>query len=409
VVGYGFELKKELSIEERSRMKPQKPLWFVLLLFFVVLSVKGPSLSAGTGRSAYVEATRARFGTIAAAPLPADSVFSKERQVTKLAEGVYTIRHEDPFPGWVHGNTTVIIGTKEVFVVDSCQLSAAAREDIAQIRQWTDKPVRYLLNTHWHMDHTGGNKDYLDAFPSLAIVAHTETRKMMDATSMSLPALMLKDATATQVQLQKNIESGKSPDGKPLTERDKAETARKLALIGAIVDQAKGLAYRGPTLTFDRELNVDLGNREVQIKHLGRGNTAGDALVYLPKGKILIAGDLLDHPVPYAFDGYPSEWIQTLERMAQLDAETIVPGHGEVLHDKTFLYQVIDLMKSVVAQVNEQLNRNDEATLDEVKKSLDVKSFRQAIAGDDKANAGFFDNSIGSSFVELAYHEAKQR
>jgi cyclase len=390
-------------------MKPQKPLWFVLLLFFVVLSVKGPSLSAGTWRSAYVEATRAHLGTIAAAPLPADSVFSRERHVIKLAEGVYTIRHEDPFPGWVHGNTTVIIGTREVFVVDSCQLSAAAREDIAQIRQWTDKPVRYLLNTHWHLDHTGGNKEYVDASPSVAIIAQTETRKMMDATSMSLPSLTLKGATATQADLQKSIETGKSPDGKPLTEPDKAETAQELALIGAIIDQAKRFAYRGPTLTFDHELIVDLGNREVQIKHLGRGNTAGDALVYLPKEKILITGDLLDHPIPYAFDGYPSEWIQTLERMAQLDTETVVPGHGEVLHDKTFLYQVIDLMKSIVAQVNKQLDLNDETTLDDVKKSLDLKSFRQAIAGDDKANAGFFDNSIGSSFVELAYYEAKQR
>lgn len=89
-------------------------------------------------------------------PVSADSIFSKERVVTKLAEGVYTIRHIDPYPGWVHGNTTVIIGEREVFVVDSTQLFSSALEDISQIRKWTDKPVRYLLNTHWHQDHNGG-------------------------------------------------------------------------------------------------------------------------------------------------------------------------------------------------------------------------------------------------------------
>jgi cyclase len=379
-------------------MKPQKPLGCILLISFVI-----PSADAWCSAEIAIS-------TASAATSPsADSVFSSERRVMKLAEGVYTIRHRDPYPGWVHGNTTVIIGTKEVFVVDSCQLSDCAREDIAQIRQWTRKPVRYLLNTHWHLDHTGGNRDYADAFPSVTMIAHTETKKMMDATSMSLPKATLKDATATQVRLQKILETGHLPDGAPATDTQKTSATKKLALIGAVIDQARVFAYRGPTLTFDSEMSVDIGDREVQIRHMGRGNTAGDSVVYLAKERILIAGDLLDHPVPYAFDGYPSEWIQTLTKMAQLEAGTIVPGHGEVLHDKRFLYQVVELMKYVVAQVNEQLNQNDEATLDDVKKSLDLKSFRLAIAGDDKDNAEFFDSSIGSSFVDLAYHEAKQR
>ena len=97
--------------------------------------------------------------------------------------------------------------------------------------------------------------------------------------------------------------------------------------------------------------------------------------------------------MPYAFDGYPSEWIRTLQRMAELDAETIVPGHGEVLHDKTFLFLVTDMMKSVVAQVNEQLRRNDNVTLDDVQKAVDLKSFRQKFAGDDRA-AGSFSSAF---------------
>ena len=103
-----------------------------------------------------------------------------QRQVTKLADGVYAIQHQYFNDGNPSGNTTVIIGEREVFVVDSCYLPSLAREDIAQIRQWTNKPVAYLLNTHFHNDHNNGNKAYLDAFPSLAIVAQEQTKRDMD-------------------------------------------------------------------------------------------------------------------------------------------------------------------------------------------------------------------------------------
>jgi glyoxylase-like metal-dependent hydrolase (beta-lactamase superfamily II) len=110
-----------------------------------------------------------------------DSVISTARHVTKLADGCLY----NPPPGrdrrFPEGNTTVVIGARDVLVIDSCYLPSSAREDIAQIRRWTDKPVRYVLNTHWHYDHNSGNASYLDAFPMAAIVAHHETRAMMAA------------------------------------------------------------------------------------------------------------------------------------------------------------------------------------------------------------------------------------
>src|ERR1700759_1667468 len=115
-------------------------------------------------------------GLLAAAPIFADT----PRKVTKLADGVYAIEHQDSGDGSASGNTTVIIGDRQVFVVDSCFLPSAAREDIAQIRQWTDKPVSFVLNTHFHNDHNLGNRAYMDAFPSLTIIAHAETKKDMD-------------------------------------------------------------------------------------------------------------------------------------------------------------------------------------------------------------------------------------
>ncbi|HEY7544849.1 MAG TPA: MBL fold metallo-hydrolase, partial [Blastocatellia bacterium] len=284
---------------------------------------------------------------------PSASAQTRERTTTKVAEGVYVIRHRSAPTGFPQSNTTVIIGDREVFVVDSCYLPSTARGDIAQIREWTDKPVRYLLNTHWHNDHVMGNSVYREAFPSLAVIAHKETAKDMD---LLIPQAPRRGADFLAAQ-KRRLESGKSEDGKPLTQAEKSELSDAIALRQMVVDDYKSFVYQSPNITFDKELSIDLGNREVQVKYLGRGNTTGDAIVYLPKEKILVTGDLLVHPLPFTLDGYPSLWIQTLERIGQMDAQIIVPGHGPVMRDKTYLYNLRDFIRSAVEQVNAQLYR----------------------------------------------------
>lgn len=339
----------------------------------------------------------------------ADSVFSTERQTLKIADSIYVIRHKDPFPGWVHGNTTVIIGERQVLVVDSCQTLAAAQEDIEQIRKWTNKPVAYLLNTHWHQDHNGGNKAYLDAFPAISIVAHPETRAMEDETSPNLPAQMRKQAEELQTTVRKRLESGKGSDGQPLTEEKRAKAKEYLAETEALIAQANLFVYKPPTLLVDRDLTIDLGNRVVKVMYLGRGNTGGDIVAYLPQEQLLVSGDLVVHPIPYTFDGYPSEWIKTLEKLSQLKPATIVPGHGEILHDTSYIELIAEMMKSVVAQVDAKIRVDRDIPLPEVQKSIDWKPFRERFCGTDKSNCDFFDYSLGEKFVEFVYHEAKAR
>src|SRR5215470_1785914 len=103
------------------------------------------------------------------------------RKVTKLADGVYEIQHGDPRDANASGNTTVIIGGRQVLVVDTCFLPSEAKEDIAQIRRWTNKPVSFVLNTHFHNDHNLGNRVYMDAFPALTVIAHVDTKLDMDS------------------------------------------------------------------------------------------------------------------------------------------------------------------------------------------------------------------------------------
>ena len=326
-----------------------------------------------------------------------------ERKVTKLAEGVYEIEHAHNGGG----NTTVIIGERQVFVVDSCFLPSAARDDIAQIRQWTNKPVSFVLNTHFHNDHNFGNRVYMDAFPAVTIIAHVETKKDMDLFG---PGSLMREERDSY-GFQKMLETGKTPDGVALTEDQKSQVRAALARKPAMLEELRRIKFQSATLTFDHDFIIDVGNREVQVKFLGRGNTAGDAVAYLPKERIVVAGDLVAYPVPNMIDGYPAEWIHTLQNLAQLDADTIVPGHGPILHDKSYIYLLRDFMKSAVDQVNEKLRQTSPAmfqTVDDVRGAVDLTPFRQRFAGND-ADLGIAFDDVSAELVKLVFQEASAR
>jgi cyclase len=339
-----------------------------------------------------------------------DSSTTRERSTSQIATGVYVVRHEDAPDTFPQGNTTLIVGEREALVVDSCYLPSSAKKDIAQIKQWTNKPVRYLVNTHWHYDHTMGNGAYKDAFPGLSIVAQTETRKQIEGYN---PQWFAKFPDRGNVFKQR-IEAKKDADGRPLTDGEIAELKTAIAGIEPVWAELREIAARRdmvPTIAFDRSLDLDLGGREVRLMHLGRGNTAGDAILYLPREKILIAGDLLDHPVPYLGGGFPRELIATLEAMARLDFEIAVPGHGKVLRGKAHLEQIIDFLKFIVTQVDREVHRTGSGprNVENVRKAIlamsDIAVWRQRFAGDDKENRDFFDGFALQGVITAAYAE----
>jgi len=331
---------------------------------------------------------------------------TNERQVTKLADGVYAIEHKHA-SGGDSGNTTVIIGDREVLVVDSGYFPSVAREDITQIREWTNKPVGYVLNTHFHNDHNNGNRTYVDAFPSVAIVAQEETKKDMD---LIQPGNVERGRTEYDAAIAA-YKQGKDTDGRALAEDEKKQVQEIIPTLENSEAEFKTITYQSPTLTFADKIDIDLGNREVQVKYLGRGNTAGDAIVYLPKEKIIVAGDLLVEPFPYVGDGFPSEWVHTLHKIAQLDANTIVPGHGPIMHDMAYLNLVADLMQSAVDQVRariRQLGFPGAHTSDEIKGSVNLTPFRSKFAGDNKDLQAQF-NDMADHLVKITFSEAAQR
>jgi|SRR5580704_850365 cyclase len=348
---------------------------------------------------------------LAASSAIGDSSSWKERTVTKIADGIYVIRHKDAPNGFPQGNTTVIIGDRDVLVVDACYLPSSAREDIAQIRQWADKPVRYLLNTHWHADHTRGNGAYTESFPSISIISQTATRELIKGNYADHPDNAVMIVQRDVAVYRRWLGAGKTDDGNALTEDDTKQLQGILAGTDSVATEFKNLVPRLPNVTFERELDLDLGNRPVQIKFLGPGNTAGDAVAFLPKEKILVAGDLVVHPGPYLGSGFPTQWSHTLVKMIKMDPQIVVPGHGEILHGTVYLSQLNELATTVIAQVQEQYYRlTNRATLDDVKKAIDRDALKKRFGGyfkDDAQNGQPYLDLDG--LIKVTYEEIQPR
>ena len=330
--------------------------------------------------------------TLAASTAVADSSVTQQRSVTQVADGVYAIRHVDSPDTNPQGNTTVIIGERAVLVVDSGYLPSSAVEDIAQIRRWTKLPVRYLLNTHWHPDHQRGNSTYVDAFPEVTIVAHRETARLMAAYDAGNRERYPKRVRTMQEKL------AKQPD---------AELQKTFDGQSRVLAELERSRLQLPTLTFDSELSVDLGNRVVEVRHSGIGDTLGDAWAYLPKEQILVTGDLVVAPVPYFFAGYPEALARSLHRLLELDVKAIVPGHGDVMRDQTYMRAVLDMVETIVGQVNAAVVRigSLSARLEDVRPQIDVAEYRRRFAGDDPHNQEYFDESI-EGLIKDAFYQA---
>jgi len=145
-------------------------------------------------------------------------------RVVEIASGIHLFLHPDATEDWPQGNTIVIEGDKGLFVVDSAYLPSTARSDLRLIRKLSSKPVRYLLNTHWHYDHNLGNAVYAEAWPAAEIIAQAETRRIMDANVAGYPARVIAPGAQpvkTLATLREQLASGKTADGEPLSDAER--------------------------------------------------------------------------------------------------------------------------------------------------------------------------------------------
>ena len=332
-------------------------------------------------------------------------------EMVKVADGVYAAIRTEPPGLTVNGNSVFIINDDDVVVVDTTLTPGTAKEELAALRKLTSKPVKYVINTHWHDDHIMGNQVYRDAFPGVEFIAHIATRDYLPTTGLSnrKGALSEQGYPGFIAFLKQQLQENKSVFGGPMDEEERTTYASDIKIAERYMAENPGVEIVLPTITLEDRLTLHRGNRVIDVRYLGRGHTSGDIVVHLPKEGIVIAGDLVIWPVPYVGNpqSHPGEWRTTLEKLMALNPTTIVPGHGPVLHDNAYLKLMSRLFASMQQQAEAAVARGE--TLEQTRKSVNLDEFQKLFAGDSRIRKSIFSNYIKGSGVAAAFSDASTK
>ena len=335
----------------------------------------------------------------------ADFPAERQFQVAEPGPGILAFIAAPTSGSFPSGNVVAVIGEEAVLVVDSGRFPTLARRMVAEIKKRTDKPVRYLVHTHWHLDHIAADTVFREAYPGAVFVATEYTRRrMIDKQVPYVRDLAQTDAGYVR-DLEAYLAGGKKRDGTPIPDDLRRSVSRDISDLKLEMAELTNAVLVAPNLTFEKELTVHLGKREVRIAFLGKGNTAGDTVVIVPDAKVVVTGDLLVSPVPYGYGGHPAEWIQTLKALSAIDAAAIVPGHGPVMHDWSYAAKVSALLAAVRTQVAAAYAEG--ATLEQTRQRVNLDSLRAGFTGDDPQLQQAFDAFFVASAVDRAYQELK--
>jgi glyoxylase-like metal-dependent hydrolase (beta-lactamase superfamily II) len=327
-----------------------------------------------------------------------------EYEVARVADGIYGFMWKAA-PISPEPNVLIVINDDDVLVVDSEMLPGSAKTVIAEIRKLTPKPVRYLVNTHWHDDHVFGNATFKDAFPDVHIIGHPNTR--IDATEQAFNAIPtdIENSRGSLAKYQAILRDGRGEDGTPLTEERRKRVQEVIRLYERYLAEVPQVRTLLPDVAVESGATLYCGSRTIEIRYLGRGNTRGDLVVYLPKERIVATGDLVVAPTPFGIGSYYADWVKTLGALQKLDATTIFLAHGAVQHDWNYVARLQGLLTDLVSRVDKEIASG--ASLDEVKARVTLDDWKKTLAGDDERLRRAFDAYFVQPAVERQYRLAK--
>src|SRR5471032_415645 len=263
-----------------------------------------------------------------------DDTADKKVSFDEIGSGLYAFTAEgDP-------NSGVIVGDDSVMVIDAQATPVMAREVIARVRNVTDKPIKYVLLTHYHAVRVLG----ASAYDGAEIIASDATRALI-------------------------AERGK---------QDMDSEIGRFPRLFRAVESIPGLTW--PSLTFPDQMSVWLGRREVRIMHIGRGHTAGDVIAVVPDAGVVFSGDLVEYKSAcYCGDAHFTDWPATLDHLAELQANALVPGRGAALTTPELVAEGMaltsDFIATLYASVSESIakGRSLKDAFDFVRLAMDLK------------------------------------
>jgi len=237
-------------------------------------------------------------------------------------------------------NSGVIVGDDGVMVIDAQATPVMARQVIDRVAEITDKPIKYVLLTHYHAVRVLGASAYAGA----EILASEATRALI-------------------------VERGKA---------DMDSEIGRFPRLFRAVESIPGLTW--PSVTFPDQMSVWLGRREVRIMHIGRGHTAGDVVAFVPDANVVFSGDLVEyHSACYCGDAHFTDWPATLDRLAEFSAKALLPGRGAALKTPKQVADGIalteDFLTTLYGTVTESVGkgRSLKETYDAARRVMDPK------------------------------------
>lgn len=291
-----------------------------LLILLLIVCVGAGAMAYGRGASAAAEQ--------ASAPPPGSAHKGPAFTFNKITEGVYHAVGTGSLV--VMSNATIIEGDTDVLVVDSQVAPSGAWALRDELKAITPKPIRWVVNSHFHFDHSHGNQIY---GPEVQIIGHEFARQQIVAgKSQDSPAreFFVGGIPATIKGLEARLAAATD-------DKERATIQSNLEIQRNFLEGTNAVRPTPPTITLTQTMTLHRGSREIKLLFLGRAHTAGDVIVYLPKERIIATGDLLVEATSYMGDAYFTDWIQTIEALKQVDFDTVLPGHGRAFTGKTKL------------------------------------------------------------------------
>jgi glyoxylase-like metal-dependent hydrolase (beta-lactamase superfamily II) len=327
-----------------------------------------------------------------------DGPFTMEFE--ELAPGVWAgVRPDGPrFP--VMGNTTFVISEEGVVVFDGGGMPAMSEQVIAKIRSLTDKPVTHVITSHWHGDHNFGVFRFAEEFDNVQFIAHEFTRDVMNSTRINYVDRERGFVESNREEFEKIVATGVDSDGNEVGQIDIDIYERILADEELIDREFLRAKVTPPNVVFNNSYVIESGSRTIELLFLGYGNTAGDIVMALPKERIVATGDIVVLPSPYAFNVPPGAWAQTLRNINDLDYEILVPGHGAVQRDTSYVDLLIEVADGIVQQRDEMLANGMD--IEAVQAALDFSAFEERFTGGDEYVRVHYDEWFEQPFRAAA-------
>jgi cyclase len=325
---------------------------------FLRMLMGGALTGASILELAYHRAAWAR----AAAPAADTNLFDLQ----KAADGVYFALARPQTT--INCNAAIFVRSKDVVVVDAHSKPSAAASLIAQIRrEITTKPVRYVINTHFHWDHTQGNHAYRQTGEKVDFIATAATKQLMSEFAVVRMKASL-DAVPKQIDEMQARAARSSSDA------EKGFCAEQIRQLKAYQAELKDYTLELPTITFDDSYLLRDAAFELHLEFHGHAHTAGDVFVFCPQQRAVATGDASHGWLPFIADGFPHLWPGTIDKVMRADFKYVLGGHGPMQSDRIVMVNQRNYIEELTGKVQE--GRKAGLPVEEMQKRFTVASLR---------------------------------